>query len=618
MPHADERFFTMLTRYLGRHGDAPGDDVSSAVGRVWRRLEPQALHLPAHLPRRTASKSTGRVTLAVLAAAAVFVLAATPLIREWTLTDPARAVVDSADGSVYRTASGKLTKIPVGGSIHTGETIRTNGDAGAVLALADGSRVEMRTQSELSLERADDGIRIRLRSGSIIVNAAKQRTGHLYVQTKDMSVSVVGTIFLVNVEKEGSSVAVIEGEVRVRETQGASETKLRPGQQVASSPALVTRPVKEEIAWSRNAATHISILDSFLSGMAATRAPLAPIARVIDPAAAASPQNSAAAARPEFEEASIRPCDPDNLPSTPEGARGGGPNSFQMTPGRTHVLCMTLATIIRTAYRIANLDRPIGGGGRGRGLLFNNIYGLGVEDGTRVRGGPDWVRTERYTIDAVADDKADAETMRGSMLAALLERRFRLKVHEETEQVPVFGLTISTGGLKMKPVVADGIDANGFVRSGVKNEACDALPEIPRGQPTTTAVARSAEEVRRGAKPTCGLFGSANGPNLVFVGGGVPLSSLAFAAATALGPPGRVTVLDQTNSNSTERFNFILEYTPEEGAMRRGATPPEPSNIPPAPRIFAALEEQLGLKLEPTKAPREFIVIDHVERLSPN
>jgi len=611
---SDERFSTMLTRYLKRHGDAPDDDVSLAVGRVWRRLEPQALHEPAPLPRRATSSYAVRVTVAAVAAAAVFVLAATPLVREWTATDPARAVVDSADGSVYRTANGEPAKIPVGGSISPGETIRTNGTAGAVLALADGSRVEMRTQSALSIERADDGIRIRLHSGSIIVNAAKQRTGHLYVQTKDMSVSVVGTIFLVNAEKEGSSVAVIEGEVRVRKTKGTSETKLRPGQQISSSPALVTRPVKEEIAWSRNAATHVSILEAFISGMAATSAPLAPVARVVEPATAASPQNSVAGARPEFEEASIRPCDPDNLPPTPEGARGGGPNSFQMTPGRTHALCMTLATLVRTAYRFGNIDRPIGGGRRGRGFGFNNVYGLGVEDGTRVRGGPDWVRTERFTIDAVADDKVDAETMRGPMLAALLERRFQLKVHPETEQVPAFNLTISTGGLKMKPVVADGVDANGFVRIGVKNEACDSLPAPPPGQPNTVPP-RSVEEVRRGAKPTCGLFGFRNGPNSVFVGGGVPLSSLVVVAASALGGVARVTVLDQTHN--IERFNFILEFAPD-NAAGQGATPPERPDIPPAPRIFGALEEQLGLTLEPTRAPREFLVIDSVQRLLPN
>ena len=247
MAHVNERFTTMLTRYLTRHGEAPAEDVSLTVGRVWRRLEPHALHLPEHLPRRVKPTQTLRVTAAALAAAAVFLLAATPLVREWTSPDPARAVVDSTDGSVYRTVNGEAAKIPVGGTINTGETIRTNGTAGAVLALADGSRVEMRSQSELAVERADDGIRIRLRGGSIIVNAAKQRTGQLYVQTKDMSVSVVGTIFLVNAEPAGSSVAVIEGEVRVRETKGPSDTKLRPGQQVSSNPSLITRPVKDEI-----------------------------------------------------------------------------------------------------------------------------------------------------------------------------------------------------------------------------------------------------------------------------------------------------------------------------------------------------------------------------------
>lgn len=618
MPHANERFATMLTRYLRRHGDAPGDDASAAVVRVWRRLEPHALDVPAHLSPRRAPESAWRVTIAAVAAAAIFVLAATPLLHEWTSTDALRAVVDSSEGSVYRTADGAMTAIPVGGSINAGETIHTNAKAGAVLALADGSRVEMRSQSELSLEKADDGVRIRLGSGSIIVNAAKQRTGHLYVQTKDMSVSVVGTIFLVNAEKEGSSVAVIEGEVRVRETKGTVERKLRPGEQIFTSPALITHSVKEEIAWSRNVATHVSILESFTKGMADTAGPLVPIATVIDPVAAASRQGSAITAKPEFEEASIKPCDPDNLPPTPEGARGGGPNSLQMTPGRTHALCMTLATLIRTAYRFGNLDRPIGGGGRGRGFTFNNIYGLGVEDGTRVRGGPDWVRTERFTIDAVADDKSDPETMRGPMLAALLERRFQLKVHPESEQVPAFSLSISKGGLKMTPVIADGVDPNGFVRSDVKNDACDSLPTPPPGQPNTVPP-RSVEEVRRGAKPTCGLFGFRNGPNSVFVGGGVPLSSLTLVAASALGGATRVTVLDQTRN--TERFNFILEYAQDENAAARPGAPtsePARSDVPRGPTIYGALEEQLGLTLEPTRAPREFIVIDSVERLSPN
>ena len=93
----------------------------------------------------------------------------------------------------------------------------------------------------------------------------------------------------------------------------------------------------------------------------------------------------------QFEEASVRECDPDNLPPVPEGARGGGANSLLMTPGRAHIQCMTLATIIRTAYGYGPADFDfLNPGGRGRGMNASNIpYGLGVEDGKRVRGGPD-------------------------------------------------------------------------------------------------------------------------------------------------------------------------------------------------------------------------------------
>src|SRR5687768_14547498 len=101
------------------------------------------------------------------------------------------------------------------------------------------------------------------------------------------------------------------------------------------------------------------------------------------------------AARPQFEETSIRPCDPDNVPAPPARSRGGGANSFQMTPGRTHALCLTLATIVRHAYGYGPVDLEfLNPGGRGRGLAMNNVYGLGVEDGVRVRGGSEWTRPD--------------------------------------------------------------------------------------------------------------------------------------------------------------------------------------------------------------------------------
>jgi len=326
--------------------------------------------------------------------------------------------------------------------------------------------------------------------------------------------------------------------------------------------------------------------------------------QVDKPIPPAAPAAATAIPSQEFEEASVRQCDPENLPPVPEGMRGGGgANSLQMTPGRTHALCLTLATLIRTAfgYAPAELDFMSGGrrGGPPRGMAFNNIYGLGVEDGVRVRGGPDWVRKDRFTIEAIAAGPSDPETMRGPMLQALLERRFQLKTHIETEQIPAFALTVAKGGLKIKPM---------------QPGDCEQLPPRVPGAPPPRP--HSAADVRRGQKPSCNTFmGDTNGPNMVYVAGGNPLSNLSL-----LGGVLHAQILDKTGI--TDKFTYILEYSIDDntpGDVRfLDPSTAAPSDIPRAATIFTALQEQLGLKLEPAKAPREFIVIDHVEKLSPN
>jgi uncharacterized protein (TIGR03435 family) len=485
------------------------------------------------------------------------------------------------------------------------------GEAGMQFTLADDSRVEMRAHSKLTVDRAADGLRIQLGTGGIIVNAAKQRSGHLYVETKDMTVSVVGTVFVVNATDEGSRVAVIEGEVRVHE--GNTATTLRPGEQVSTNPAVTTRPVKEEIAWSREADALGAILATFTRGMELSASPRTPLADVFVPITG---EAQPAAPRPQFEEASVRTCDPDNIPAPPAGARGGGANSFQMTPGRTYALCMTLATLIRTAYGYgpAVLDFVDDPPDRGPNQ-FNAVYGLGVEDGTRVRGGPDWVRSEQYTIEAVAEGSANAETMSGPMLRALLERRFKLNVHIETEQVPAFALTAAPGGLKIKPATEG---------------ACEPLAAKPgspvvNGRPVNVQTPpRNFADVRRGQKPSCGLWPQRNGPNVVFVGGEVAFDELVRLLGFRLGA---VRVLNKTGL--TDRFNFVLEFVLDENSpgpgvpgadllARANAQGAERVDVPRAATIFTAIEEQLGLKLEPARVPREFIVIDHIERPGPN
>jgi hypothetical protein len=162
------------------------------------------------------------------------------------------------DGTLFLVAGNEVKPVAAGQKIARNDVVRTGKDSGAVIQLADGSRVEMRERSELSLDRASDGVSIRLERGSVIVSAAKQRSGHLYVATEDCTISVVGTVFSVNSGTKGSRVSVLEGEVHVE--HGSASKALLPGQQLSTNPVLGTVPLEQDIAWSRDAEAHRALL----------------------------------------------------------------------------------------------------------------------------------------------------------------------------------------------------------------------------------------------------------------------------------------------------------------------------------------------------------------------
>jgi hypothetical protein len=153
---------------------------------------------------------------------------------------------------------GKLIAPGDSANIGEGKLVRTDYSGSEVLALRDGSRVEMSGGVELSINRAADGIQVDLDKGNIIVTAAKQHQGHLYVKTRDCVVSVVGTVFSVKAEATGSRVAVIEGEVHVQ--HGDVSQTLLPGQQVATNAEMKTLPIQSEIGWSQDAVAHVAML----------------------------------------------------------------------------------------------------------------------------------------------------------------------------------------------------------------------------------------------------------------------------------------------------------------------------------------------------------------------
>lgn len=176
---------------------------------------------------------------------------------DWSGTTLA-ATLENADGAVYVVSDSQSRQLAAGEQLQKGERVRTAKDSNAVLKLADGSTVEMRERSEFLVSENRRGVTVNLTRGDVIVEAAKQHNGRLYVQTPDSLVSVKGTIFAVESGTKGSRVSVIEGEVAVNH-QGKDETLL-PGDQTTTNSSLNKTTIEQTLAWSRNAAKYANLV----------------------------------------------------------------------------------------------------------------------------------------------------------------------------------------------------------------------------------------------------------------------------------------------------------------------------------------------------------------------
>jgi len=370
-----------------------------------------------------------------------------------------------------------------------------------------------------------------------------------------------------------------------------------------------------EAIMSNRGAQGLNRAKKFLLIAAGTAALLSPVMIGIvmgvghAPAARAqsSAQQSPTAPSPRFDAASIKPCQPGDGPGRSGkgdmGANGGvNPNLpdgvggvFRTNPGRLDVTCAGILTLIGAAY--VNNSNP----------LLNNPGGP-LDDSGNIEGVPKSALATRYTIHAETDDPvANGSTesapgpfavrpsasvlLSGPMLQRLLEDRFQLKVHRVQEQAPMYALTVAKGGLKVKPI-QDG----------------DCTPLEPGHM----------KRIGADDKPYCGWVGwPIHGPNRTLVGGGITMER--FARALAMDAMDR-NVIDRTGISGS--FLIRLEYAPDENTRCRGpvagCAPDTNSDIPPGATIFTALEQQLGLKLEPIKGPQEHLVVDHVERPSEN
>jgi bla regulator protein blaR1 len=191
-----------------------------------------------------------------------------------------------------------------------------------------------------------------------------------------------------------------------------------------------------------------------------------------------------------------------------------------------------------------------------------------------IEGGPAWIHSALYDIHAKAEGNPNEEVMQGPMLQALLEDRFELRTHRETREVPVYALTVAQGGSNLTPFQ---------VGTCTKMPMKVPLPALASGQEYC--------KVRIGMRAV-DAQGSIEAQ-------GSTLAEFAHMLTLVLDRP----VIDKTRIAGT--FDIHLEFAAGAASDPTGAS------------ILTAIQ-QLGLKLEPTKGLREFLVIDHAERPTEN
>jgi uncharacterized protein (TIGR03435 family) len=255
------------------------------------------------------------------------------------------------------------------------------------------------------------------------------------------------------------------------------------------------------------------------------------------PATPATQAADTAAKVPSFDVISIRP--------NKDNAQMSGNGSFRMRVG---------SRSLPDGYSASNIDLK---------SLIANAYGVRPD---QISGGPDWSASYHYDIEAKvvpADGTALqplTKEQRILMLRSLLADRFKLDVHTETKEQPIYELVVARNGPKLQPAKPD--------------------------QSTRMTMNASGKSTMETAD----------------------LSALVFQLSSQLGRP----VVDKTGL--TGKYEIKLEWTRDQGPGSNDSTSTDSSG----PSIFTAVQEQLGLKLNSTKGPVDTLVIDHVEQPTAN
>jgi uncharacterized protein (TIGR03435 family) len=286
-----------------------------------------------------------------------------------------------------------------------------------------------------------------------------------------------------------------------------------------------------------------------------------------------------------FEVVSVKPRSP--AANAGLGGRGGGGGLTSCAGGPAQIDAKRLALSDTNLYTLITL-----------------AYGMGpcvFVHSERISGGPAWMKSDHFEVQAVFPDGTPKYTFQElddgrasalkTMLQNMLADRFKLALHREMKEMPVYALNVAKAGPKLQSMKQDG-----------------CITFDPSNPPATPP---------KPGMMICGSRGirGAGGSNMILDAVGIDLDQLSqFLGGFVLDRP----VLNQTGIKGI--FDMHVRFSPEGTALPALPAFPNPGTAAaePAASIFTAIQEQLGLQLQSTKAPVDVIVIDHAEKPDAN
>jgi uncharacterized protein (TIGR03435 family) len=308
-------------------------------------------------------------------------------------------------------------------------------------------------------------------------------------------------------------------------------------------------------------------------------------------ASAQAQQPTRPANTPKWEVVSIRQCAGD---AAEPGGRGGngtqqGGGMATRPGGLLRVVCVPVEWLIERAY-VKWIESDV---------LYRPWY-------FPIAGGPSWIETDAYSIDAKAEGQPSVQEMKGPMLQVILEERFNLRIRREVREEPVYELRVAETGFKLQPLKEGECEARAAELKKERSENGNGNGN--EGDPVF--VITPAQSLQCGWSFYAARDGKEPPPGAATF----TIMGASMAELIRFLDLDRI-ILDKTGIQG--KFDIELTYGRYNSPMREPRTLPE-GMVPGGDTVFDALRKQLGLRLVPARGPRIYYTIESINRPTPN